>query len=132
MTYKDNKKRALEDLKNYPYLKSSLITLHKRIELLKKLYPDENSTTETTAVAEQINCLSRKLEINATQVSCIDQALSSLSEAEHKLINTYYIHRQRGVVENLSANNFSDRSTLYRRAQKALDHYIFAYFGETK
>ena len=132
MTYKAYKKQALEDLKKYPYLKSSLVTLSQRIDLLKKISASSANSPGQSAVADEIKQLSDTLQTNTIYVSCIEHALSCLPQNEQKLIATYYIHRQRGVVENLSISSYNDRSTVYRRAQKALEHYTLSYFGQAK
>lgn len=132
MTYKAYKKQALEDLKKYPYIKSSLVTLSQRIDLLKKISASSADSPGQSVIADEIEQLSDTLHTNTVYVACIEQALSCLPQNEQKLIATYYIHRQRGVVENLSISNYSDRSTIYRRAQKALEHYTLSYFGQAK
>lgn len=132
MTYKVYKKQALEDLKKYPYLKSSLVTLSQRIDLLKKISASSADSSGQSVIADEIEQLSDTLHTNTVYVACIEHALSCLPQNEQKLIAAYYIHRQRGVVENLSISNYSDRSTIYRRAQKALEHYTLSYFGQAK
>lgn len=125
MRYDNNRCRAISDLKNYNRLKGSLDIISTRIELLKKL-SQENSN----GISDEIARLQLKLETNTALVLCIENALSTLSPEESRLLSAYYINRQRGAVEKLSINSYSDRSTIYRRARKALDHYIFAFFGE--
>ena len=127
MTYTNNKRQAQNDLKNYNCLKNSISVLSGRIELLKKTSEENGSNTTVTA---EIARLESKLRVNTALVNCIENALGALSPEEHRLLSSYYIHRQRGAVEKLSVNSYSDRSTVYRRARKALDHYILAFFGE--
>ena len=85
MTYKAYKKQALEDLKKYPYLKSSLVTLSQRIDLLKKISASSANSPGQSAVADEIKQLSDTLQTNTIYVSCIEHALSCLPQNEQKL-----------------------------------------------
>ncbi len=138
MTYNNCKAQAIEDLKNYNYLKSSLITLPKRIETMKICAPTLSAANgaspehngQAANYLSHIEHLENVLAANQVKVSCMDTALSALSMRDKELLSVYYINRQRNTVTNLAMNSFSDRSSIYRRAQRALKNYILAYFGE--
>lgn len=143
MTYNQYKKQSVQDLKNYNYLKSSLETLPKRIEIMRK-YPlpsasyavistgAHNKSADENLInyLAHIEHLENILAANRVKVNCMDAALAALSMKERELLASYYINRQRNTLNNLAYKSFTDRSSIYRRAQRALNKYILAYFGE--
>ena len=76
--------------------------------------------------------LENKLKQTKLTLCSMYNALAMLSTKERDILTSFYINRQRRSVTKLAEETFSDRSWLYRRAQKALEHYIFEYFGVTK
>lgn len=141
MTYNDYKQQAIKDLSDYNYLKSSIITLPKRIELLQNTFSQGGYSLQTKVMSStttdekmikhisQIEQLDKTLKYNTLKVSCIEDALSAIPEKDKNLIMSFYINRQRNSVSTLARNSFTDRSCIYRRAQKSLEKYIFAFFG---
>lgn len=142
MTYNNCKSQAIKDLKDYNYLKSSLSTLPKRIEVMRSCALPSGSgfvsvpSGCTPGDDKMINYLSHIehleniLAANTLKVQCIETALAALPAKDKELLASYYINRQRNTVTNLAYKSFSDRSSIYRRAQRALEKYILAFFGE--
>ena len=145
MSYEQYKKQALKDLKSYNDLNNNIKVLQQRIKILKKgdIYTAP-VTTQTRVMKScdsdsqmmrhisQLEMLENKLSQTKLTLCSMDNALAMLSAKERDILTSFYINRQRRSVTKLAEETFSDRSWLYRRAQKALEHYIFEYFGVTK
>lgn len=144
MLYQQYKKQAISDLKNYHELKGSIENLSQRIAFLQKadLYSgvslqqrvmaSRSSDSSMVYHLSQIEEMELKLHQARLYAAKIDNALAMLSPKEKEILTAFYINRQRRSVNKLAEETFSDRSWLYRRAQKALDRYIEIYFGITK
>ena len=141
MLYKELKKQAIKDLSDYYYLKSSLVTLQKEISIMQN-NPVYNSPTFGVAVMStssadsaltrhisRLEHLEKILQNNTEKLKTIDLALNALRKPQQEILFSYYINRQRKAVYRLAIDTHTDRSALYRRAAKALDKYILAYFG---
>ncbi len=144
MSYNDYKKQAIKDLSDYNYLKSSLLTLSKRIQLLQNNFSQGAYNSQTKVMVSistdekviahisQIEQLEHTLKCNTLKVQSIENALSALPEKDRNLMMSFYVNRQRNSVATLARNSYTDRSCIYRRAQKSLEKYIFAFFGIEK
>lgn len=141
MLYKELKKIALNDLYSYYYMQNSLETLPKEISMLKEsaLYRSPSVGTgvmcSKTSDGPIIKLLSRienlenQLEYNRSRLQNIDCALNALRTSQRDILFDYYIRRHRKSVCRLAIDSHTDRSALYRRANRALDKYILAFFG---
>ncbi len=141
MLYEQYKKQALSDLKNYNDLKSGIKTLSQRIQFLKrndlytgvavreKVMQSHDSDSLMIRHLSQLESMENQLRYTKMYISNIDNALALLAPKDRELLTSFYINRQRRSVTKLAEETFSDRSWLYRKAQKALDKYIEAFFG---
>lgn len=144
MTYQQCRNQAIEDLKSYNYTKATLSTLPAQIEFLRqsgtayaspmgqKVSASRDGDSAFVNHLHRIEQLQCALEANRVKLMCMDAALCSLSEKERELLHAFYINRQRNCVNNLALKSYSDRSCIYRRAQRALEKYILACFGVEK
>ena len=145
MSYEQYKKQALKDLKSYNELKNNIKVLQQRIKILKKgdiytapvtgqtrVMHSHDSDSAMVRHISQLESMESRLAQTKLLLSSMDNALAMLSTKERDILTSFYINRQRRSVNKLAEETFSDRSWLYRRAQKALEHYIFEYFGVTK
>ncbi|MBE6894532.1 MAG: hypothetical protein E7483_02870 [Ruminococcaceae bacterium] len=141
MLYKEIKKLAVKDLSQYHYLKNSIDTLSQEIKMLHnsslyRSYSADNSVMSfSSADSKIINHISRieylenQLKKNTDKIKNIDLALDTLRASQKEILFSYYINRQRKAVTRLAIDTHTDRSALYRRANRALEKYILAYFG---
>lgn len=141
MLYSELKQTAIKDLSQYYYLKSSLDTLPQEIRLLQNsgMYHSAaygmavmSSVSADDRIAKHISrieALEQQLENNTAKLKNINFALSCLTQSQRDILFSYYINRQRRAVNRLAIDTHTDRSALYRRATRALDKYILAYFG---
>lgn len=133
MNYKYYKAQAVRDLTEYKYLKNSVTVLPKQICLLKKIDSEQKSGTyaaeNSVSYESRIEQLTKILNTNRTKLRCMEYALSILPQKDRDNLNSFYINRYRNSVRDLARKEYTDRSTLYRRAQRSVDKYVFAYFG---
>ncbi|MBQ7284027.1 MAG: hypothetical protein IJW74_04150, partial [Oscillospiraceae bacterium] len=120
---------------------NSLDILPKEIRILQNssLYHSPNAYGSSKPSADNdakfINHIARienlqlQLENNKAKVSAMETALKAITSAQRDMLFSYYINRQRRSVTNLAVDTLTDRSALYRRADRALKKYILAYFG---
>ena len=143
MNYNHYRNMALQDFKHYNSLKASLDILPRQIALLRNtgIYSAATGervmhsvSTDEAVVAQisRIEHLQQTLENNRARIACIDAALNAVGKKDREMLFSFYINRQRRSVTKLCEETFSDRSWLYRKAQKALDKYITAFFGISK
>ena len=141
MLYKELKKQAVKDLTDYYFLKSSTDTLSREIKLLQNsgLYSSpsfshsvmssHSSDSGMIKHISRLESLEKQLQYNTAKLENIDFALNNLRTPQREILFSYYINRQRKAVYRLAIDTHTDRSALYRRANRALDKYILAYFG---
>ena len=141
MLYKELKKQAVKDLTDYNFLKSSTATLSREISLLQNssichspsfshsVMSSHSSDSSMIKHLSKLESMEKQLQHNTAKLENIDYALSTLRAPQREILSSYYINRQRKAVYRLAIDTHTDRSALYRRANRALDRYIFAYFG---
>ena len=141
MLYKELKKQAIKDLSDYHFLKSSLDTLSREISLLQNssiyhspsfnysVMSSHSSDSGMTKHLSMLESLENQLKHNTARLENINHALDALRAPQREILSAYYINRQRKAVYRLAIDTHTDRSALYRRANRALDKYILAYFG---
>ena len=136
MNYEQCRRQALSDLAEYKYLKSSITVLQSRIQMLRSIsaeQPNNSMTADNDAFNDpyqlQIKLFRETVRKNKAKVNSIEYALSTLSEKDRENLTGFYINRYRNSVRDMARKEYTDRSTLYRRAQRSMDKYILAYFG---
>lgn len=58
-----------------------------------------------------------------------DRALSALSSVEKLILHRLYIYPEMGAPERLCKELEMEKSSIYRRRDKALKHFTLAYYG---
>lgn len=143
MDYNHYRDMATKDLALYNHLKISLDLLPRQIALLKnsgiavggtRERVMQSVTTDDAVVAHiaRIEDMENILQQNRSRIACIDSALEVLGSKDRELLCTFYINRQRNTVKNYANKHFTDRSSVYRRAQRALERYILVCYGVPK
>lgn len=61
-----------------------------------------------------------------------DRALTALTGEERQILNRLYIYPERGNLERLCKELDMETSTVYRRRDKALEHFTLALYGITE
>lgn len=138
------KAEAVERLRQYDAMCRAVVNLPEQIRLLK---------SKTGAVAsgmpgQIVGCpdvrrredrmvdnlvkqqeLQQSLEEAERWVDSMNRALGVLSAEERMILHTMYICRQRGAVGRLCDKLGVEKSSIYRRRDKALDKFTVALFG---
>ena len=61
-----------------------------------------------------------------------DQALAALSGEERQILHTLYIYPKKGNLEQICTDLGVEKSSIYRRRDKALEHFALALYGATE
>lgn len=70
------------------------------------------------------------LSMTQIDIERIEAALDCLDETERHIVDTMYIHRQRGAIERLREElGLEDERSVYKRAEKALKKLTYALYG---
>lgn len=66
-------------------------------------------------------------------ISMVDRGLSVLNQEERHILSVMYITRESGYISRLlSELNLQEESSLYKRANKALQRFTIAMYGATE
>lgn len=130
MNYENLKKQSAEDLTNYLNLKTASSDISQKIKRLESsnLYQSSFNNQPDIAAVSRIEALKKQLYTIDEKIDKIEIALSMLSQEDKQILTTFYISRKRTSVNTIARNSYTHRSTVYRRAHKALEKYIQAYF----
>ena len=70
------------------------------------------------------------LSMTQIDIERIEAALDCLDETERHIVDTMYIHRQRGAIERLREElGLEDERSVYKRAERALKKLTYALYG---
>ena len=73
--------------------------------------------------------LERALQQAQLWLRTTDKALSALDREEKLILHRLYLYPQKGSLELLSTELGIETSSIYRRRDKALEHFTYAYYG---
>lgn len=73
--------------------------------------------------------LDRTLQQAQLWLQSTDRALSTLSPEEKRLLHKLYIYPHPGAVEQLCRELGVETSSIYRRRDRALQHFTLAFYG---
>ena len=135
---------AIDKLRNYEAHKQALECLPKEIRRLESAYTGiRSATTDGTPVSGGGNTredsmlsniihrdeLKRQLKEAGLWVSQVDEALDILSDEEKMVLERLFIHPVKGAMSALSEQLNIDKTTVYRRRDKALRRFTIARYG---
>jgi hypothetical protein len=140
------KREAIDKLKNYEAHKQALECLPKEIRRLESAYTGiRSATTDGTPVSGGGNTredsmlsnivhrdeLKRRLKEARLWVAQVDKALAVLDDEERLVLDRFYIHQVKGVIEDLCGRLNIEKATVYRRRDNALRRFTIALYGVT-
>lgn len=141
------KREAIDKLKNYEAHKLALESLPKEIRRLESSFAGiRSATTDGTPVSggggstrEDVMLsnivhrdeLKRRLKEARLWVSMVDKALAVLDDEERLVLDRFYIHQVKGVIEDLCGRLNVEKATVYRRRDNALRRFTIALYGVT-
>ena len=138
------KKEAENDLRNYARRVTSLEATKEKIKALTdQMQAIKSGLSDSTPVIgsgdksqeNMINCIAEIERLQFTQkaterlVAMVEKGLESLSEGEYKVLDLFYIHRERGHVEKLSEMLHLEQAQIYRIKDAALYKFTVSIYG---
>ena len=141
------KTEAKEKLRRYDAMRLAIINIPEEIERLKtEATSIRSSRTDSTPVqgggnkredALLNNIIERQeLERNLQQaqlwVKTTNRALEVLSPEEKLILHRLYIYPEKGSIDRLSHELGFEKSTVYRKRDKALIKFTLAFYGATE
>lgn len=142
------KYKAIDKLKDYSAQKAALQNLPEEIARLESEACSIKSATadgtpvkgggsgrEDRLLSNIVKREEHKAMLKRVQlaVGMVDRGLSVLSEEERRILDRMYIFREKGCVDRLMAEfGLQEESSLYKRVNKALQHFTIAMYGATE
>ena len=141
------KNEAMEKLRNYDAMVSSLINIPKEIERLRVAsasirsaridgdpvrgggYRREEILMDNLMRRQE---LAWKLEQAQRWVACTEKALETLTPEEALVLRRMYIYPEKGCLERLCSELGVEQSSIYRKRDKALYRFTIALYGGTE
>lgn len=142
------KRKAIDRLSDYTAQKVALLNIPDEIARLESEATSIRSATadstpvkggssrrEDMLLSNIVNREEHKAMLERAQyaVRAVDRGLSVLSKEERHIIDVMYIFREKGADERLMDEfGLQERSSLYKRINKALHHFTIAMYGATE
>lgn len=137
------KNEAVEKLKNYAAMRSSLETIPQELKQLEldaqKIRTSDPSRicTRGTGTAEDALLSNfvrqQELENALEQAKCwvqgVEKALQTLSREEHLVLEKLYLYPKLNAVDGLCELLCTEKSSVYRRREQALRRFTTALYG---
>ncbi len=82
-----------------------------------------------------VNLIMAKMDIEAIRKETsawlfnMEKAIAELDEDEHHILDMMYINPTHNAVDKLCMEYFEDKSTIYRRKDRALRHLTYLFYG---
>ena len=140
------KREAIDKLKNYEAHREALENIPKEIKRLESAYASIRSaatdgapvsgggdTREDSMLSNIVyrDELKRRLKEARLWVVQVDKALAVLDDEERLVLDRFYIHQVKGVIEDLCRRLNVEKATVYRRRDNALRRFTIALYGVT-
>jgi ArpU family phage transcriptional regulator len=137
-------REAIEQLKEYNLLVSSLTTMQEQVEALKyekdnikaQVITDEPRGGGKSEPDDKMvnNIFNRKLLINniiATnkKIKCIDKSLAALDQTEQKVLKRMFVIGSHNAIYDLSTELSFSKSQIYNIKDRAIRRFARAMYG---
>ena len=138
------KREAEEDLRKYTFMKNSLENTAERIKMLQnKAEAPHGGRIDSVPVhgggtpAEDrlLNNIVERERLKATHIAAkrlvklMEKGLSALDEKERRVIDLFYINKQKNHVERLMEEWSYEQRQIYNIKDKALYKYTISMYG---
>lgn len=138
------KAEAKEKLRRYNAMRLATINIPQEIQRLEiEARSIRSAKNDATPVAgggnrreeAMINNIIERQELEWTLqqaqswLQSTDRALTALNEEERQILHRLYIYPQKGGLERLCKDLDLETSSIYRRRDKALEHFTLALYG---
>lgn len=141
------KKEAVEKLRRYESVEQALVNLPREISRLTAEYgavgsfwPDQipghgDCRRQEDRLMNNIASrgeLQRSLEHASQWMDTVERALKHLDPRERQVLEKMYIHPAHRAVEGLCDDFGVEKTSIYRRRDKALEKFTLAIYGVTE
>ncbi len=141
------KREAVDKLKNYEVHRQALESIPQEIKRLESVWTGiRSAVTDSTPVSgggstrEDVMLsnivhrdeLKQRMKEACLWVSQVDKALSILSDEERLVLDRFYLHPIKGIIDDLCERLNVERSAIYDRRDKALRRFTIALYGVTE
>ena len=141
------KNEAMDKLKNYEVHRQALESIPQEIKRLESVWTGiRSAVTDSTPVSgggstrEDVMLsnivhrdeLKQRMKEACLWVSQVDKALSILSDEERLVLDRFYLHPIKGIIDDLCERLNVERSAIYDRRDKALRRFTIALYGVTE
>ena len=135
---------AINRLRDYQARRMALNTIPEQIESLEMQYGAIRSAHKDGTPVKGGSCtredmlidnimkrqvLERNLDIAKAEIEITEKALSVLKEDERKILDLFYMNRQRGYIDRLCTELFVEKTKLYDMKNEALRKFALATCG---
>lgn len=140
------KREAVDKLKNYEVHRQALESIPQEIKRLESVWTGiRSAVTDSTPVSgggstrEDVMLsnivhrdeLKQRMKEACLWVSQVDKALSILSDEERLVLDRFYLHPIKGIIDDLCERLNIEKATVYRRRDDALRRFTIALYGVT-
>ena len=134
----DWKKQAVEDLKSHEFRRKGLDNIRRIVaanQHTRKGFQETGTNTPQNWSDRQLDlvCEEGRLQLMYAAadglVRAVDDALSTLTADERKVLDAFYIHRSQGHVPSLMKELGYEQRQIYKIKDRALYHFTVAMYG---
>ena len=125
----DWKREAKDKLRRYDAMRTAAINLPRQIRSLQVAacdYQEADQLMNNMAFRQELRW---QLEQVKQWLDVTERAMGCLNREERQILNQLYVRRERGGVDSLCQDLQVERSTVYRRSDKALFRFATALYG---
>lgn len=141
------KREAVDKLKNYEVHRQALESIPQEIKRLESVWTGiRSAVTDSTPVSgggstrEDVMLsnivhrdeLKQRMKEAYLWVSQVDKALSILSDEERLVLDRFYLHPIKGIIDDLCERLNVEQATVYRKRDNALRRFTIALYGVTE
>lgn len=141
------KREAVDKLKNYEVHRQALESIPQEIKRLESVWTGiRSAVTDSTPVSgggstrEDVMLsnivhrdeLKQRMKEACLWVSQVDTALSILSDEERLVLDRFYLHPIKGIIDDLCERLNVEQATVYRKRDNALRRFTIALYGVTE
>ena len=140
MTYKEVREKAIQELKQYGVIDLRLNRIRRRLEIVEIDLTDHlpnNSSSATNSTEEYIiELIKEKEKLLKEQRQAklfkedMEEVLNYLGREDRGLLMAVYGKRTLGSIKVYCEAHYIHRSSVYRKAEKTLDRFIYTRYGE--
>jgi len=84
------------------------------------------------SLIEKRDALSVAIKNTRTWIRVVDKAMAALGDDDRLILNTLYVEKTNGGINHLCERLFVEKTTVYRRRDRAIREFTIAMYGTEK